>query len=99
MAFIQELRRQPGLLTRPIRLVRPVADKFTRALSWANLAEEGRVVLVRGSSSSTYRQPNWIEDFLEEICTFPGSKHDDQLDAVSLAVQMLQQRKRTAWSF
>ena len=65
-------------------------DKFTRALSWANLAEEGKVILVRD---------RWIEDFLDEICTFPNSQHDDQLDAVSLAVQMLQKRKQIAFAF
>ena len=54
-AFVQELRRQPGLITRPIRLVRPAHDKFTRALSWANLAEEGKVVLVRGTDHHHHR--------------------------------------------
>ena len=55
-----------------------------------NLAEEGKVILVKG---------RWIEDFLDEICTFPNSQHDDQLDAVSLAVQMLQKRKQIAFAF
>jgi len=95
-AFVQELRRQPGLITRPIRLVRSSGDKFTRALSWANLAEEGKVVLVRGTTANNpaFCQPNWIEAFLDEICTFPNAAHDDQLDAVSTAVQMLEGRKR-----
>lgn len=26
---------------------------------------------------------NWIEEFLEEICSFPNSPHDDQLDGIS----------------
>ena len=118
-AFVQELRRQPGLITRPIRLVRPAHDKFTRALSWANLAEEGKVVLVRGTSSGSnsrtnggsnsrtnntsnnpaFRQPNWIEAFLEEITTFPNSAHDDQLDAVSTAVQMLERHNNAFFAF
>jgi predicted phage terminase large subunit-like protein len=100
-AFVQELRRQPGLITRPIRLVRPAADKFTRALSWANLAEEGKVVLVRGTTSTNpaFRQPNWIDAFLEEICNFPNSTHDDQLDAVSIAVQMLERQKNAFHAF
>ncbi|HEY2865446.1 MAG TPA: hypothetical protein VGJ02_00010, partial [Pyrinomonadaceae bacterium] len=100
----------------------PAHDKFTRALSWANLAEEGKVVLVRGTSigfngtisggmnrgisgsingglNPAFRQPNWIEDFLEEITTFPNSPHDDQLDAVSIAVQMLERQKNAFHAF
>jgi predicted phage terminase large subunit-like protein len=42
---------------------------------------------------------SWIEDFLDEITTFPNSTHDDQLDAVSLAVQMLERQKFIAISF
>ena len=51
-------------------------------MTWANLAEEGKVYLVKGP---------WIDDFLDEVCRFTGKgdKHDDQVDAVSLAVQML----------
>ena len=54
--------------------------KLTRALTWAPLAEEGKVILVRGP---------WIEEFIEEAAAFPFGRHDDQIDAVSLAVQML----------
>jgi predicted phage terminase large subunit-like protein len=89
-AFIQELRREYKLFGRAFRGVKVTADKFTRALSWANLAEEGKVILVRGP---------WIEEFLEEISTFPISPHDDQLDAVSLAVQMLERRRHTVHGF
>jgi predicted phage terminase large subunit-like protein len=66
--------------------VRVDSDKFTRALAWANLAEEGKVYLVKGG---------WNQDFLEEVCRFTGKgdKHDDQVDAVSLAVRMLSARR------
>ena len=90
MAFIQELRREHRLFGRAFRGIKIKGDKFTRALSWANLAEEGKVVLVRGP---------WIDAFLEEITTFPNSTHDDQLDAVSIAVQMLERRKHVAYGF
>jgi predicted phage terminase large subunit-like protein len=89
-AFIHDLRREHRLFGRAFRGIKVTHDKFTRALSWANLAEEGKVILVRGP---------WIDDFLDELTTFPNSAHDDQLDAVSLAVQMLQHRKHTAMSF
>ena len=38
---------------------------------------------------SSLRIHNWIDDFLDEVCSFPLGHHDDQIDAVSLAVQML----------
>jgi predicted phage terminase large subunit-like protein len=59
-------------------------------LSWANLAEEGKVYLVRGP---------WIDAFIEEACSFPSGKHDDQIDSVSLAVNMLSQKKYISMGF
>ena len=90
LAFIQEFRREHRLVSRAFRAVKVSADKFTRALSWANRAEEGKVVLVRGS---------WIEEFLEEVTSFPNGAHDDQVDAVSIAVEMLERRRHIARSF
>ncbi|MBK9215110.1 MAG: phage terminase large subunit [Chloracidobacterium sp.] len=89
-AFMQELWRETGLSRFAFRGVRVTTDKFTRALAWANRAEAGRVVLVSGP---------WIADFLDEICTFPNAAHDDQLDSVSLAVQMLETPRNRAWAF
>ena len=79
-AFVQELRRVAEIRHVPLKDVKVDGDKFTRALAWANLAEEGRVILVRGA---------WNDEFLDEVCQFPGGQHDDQVDAVSLAVRML----------
>lgn len=81
-AFVQDLRTMPAVRGVPLRAVRVDADKFTRALVWANIAEEGKVYLVRG---------NWVNDFLDEVCRFTGrgDSNDDQVDAVSLAVQLL----------
>src|SRR6185503_8802902 len=99
LAFIQELRREHRVFGRAFRGIRVTADKFTRALSWANLAEEGKVILVRGSSTPGKTGSAWIDEFLDEVCTFPNSAHDDQVDAVSLAVQMLEKRKHLAIGF
>jgi predicted phage terminase large subunit-like protein len=38
------------------------------------------VKLVRG---------NWISDFLDEAASFPNGAHDDQIDAISGAFQMM----------
>lgn len=89
-AFIQDLRREPSLARHAIRLVSVTTDKFTRALAWANRAEEGKIILVRGP---------WLGPFLDEVCSFPNSAHDDQTDAVSLAIQMIDRRKRQFWRF
>lgn len=80
LALLQDLRRDKRLSRYALKGIRADTDKYTRALAWANRAEAGQVVLVRGP---------WIADFLEEVCRFPDSKHDDQVDAVSLAVRMI----------
>ena len=89
-AFVQELWREERLGRSAFRGVRVTVDKYTRALTWANRAEAGKVVLVRGP---------WIDAFLDEITHFPNSAHDDQVDAVSLAVQMMDTRKYRAMGF
>lgn len=83
-AVVQELRREPELRRFALREVRVTADKLTRALAWLNLAEAGKVVLVRGP---------WIEEFVDEVAAFPTGRHDDQIDAVSTAVIMISLRR------
>jgi len=85
-AFIQDLRRDERLRGHKFKGVKVEGDKLARALSWQNLAEEGRLRLVRGP---------WNRDFIEEACQFPHGHHDDQIDAVSLAVSMFQQKHGT----
>ena len=49
--------------------------------SWSpHRAEQGKVALVRGA---------WVPDFLSESEAFPQGGHDDQVDAVSVAVALL----------
>ena len=89
-AIIHDLRRDPRLARCAVKLVRVTNDKFTRALAWANRAEEGKVVLVRGP---------WLNMFLDEVCSFPNSAHDDMVDAVSLAVRSIDRPRRQLWRF
>ncbi|MBP9664452.1 MAG: phage terminase large subunit [Pyrinomonadaceae bacterium] len=89
-AFLQDLRRDSGLARYAFRGVRVDTDKLTRALAWLNLAEEGKVILVRGA---------WIDEFVDEVCQFPAARHDDQVDAVSLAVSMIDRRRNRGWAF
>jgi predicted phage terminase large subunit-like protein len=89
-ALVQDLRQDVKVRGRPIEAIRVDADKITRALAWAGLAEDGKVILVQGT---------WIDDFVDEVCSFPYGSHDDQVDAVSLAVRMLSRRKRSMHRF
>jgi predicted phage terminase large subunit-like protein len=58
-------------------------DKLTRALLWTPFAEAGRIHLVRG---------DWNKAFIDECCSFPRGKHDDQVDAVSIAIAVIENR-------
>lgn len=55
-------------------------DKATRARPASAQAEAGNVKLLRGS---------WNEAFLDEVCSFPNSANDDQVDAFSDALNEL----------
>ncbi len=89
-ALLQDLRRMPQLFGKKFRVVKVETDKLTRALPWIALAEEGRVRLVAG---------RWNEDFITEACSFPHGHHDDQIDAVSIAVAMHKVKEKTLWLF
>src|SRR5439155_24083530 len=58
------------------RGVRSTGSKADRALPLAAQAEGGTVKLLRSP---------WVKDFLDEIEIFPFGRHDDQVDAASLA--------------
>ncbi len=89
-ALLQDLRRMPQLFGKKFRGVKVETDKLTRALPWIALAEEGRVRLVAG---------RWNENFITEACSFPHGHHDDQIDAVSIAVAMHKVKAKTLWLF
>ncbi|MGD9563424.1 MAG: phage terminase large subunit [Pyrinomonadaceae bacterium] len=86
-ALVQDLLLDRRTRGRALRGVKVDGDKLLRAEAWAGYAEEGKIALVSGP---------WIHDFIDEACRFTGrgDAHDDQVDAVSLAIQML--RKRSA---
>ena len=60
-------------------------SKEMRANPVSSQAEAGNIKLVRGP---------WINDFLDEAELFPHGAHDDQVDAVSGAFEMLTRRIR-----
>ncbi len=63
-----------------VRTQTVTGDKVTRANPASAQAEAGNIKLVRGP---------WTEAFLAEIATFPSGRHDDQVDAVSDAINAL----------
>ncbi len=62
---------------------RTTGDKQARARPVSAAAEAGNVLLVRGP---------WTGAFLDEVEAFPGGAHDDQVDAVSGAIEVLARR-------
>ena len=90
-AVLQDLRQEPRVHGSKLRGVRVREDKVARTFAWQALAEEGRLSVVKGA---------WNDDFIEEACAFPNGPHDDQIDAVSIAVKMFNQtRRRTTFGF
>jgi predicted phage terminase large subunit-like protein len=87
--FVQELRRDARLANQVFKSVRIDQDKVTRALAWAARAEEGKVRFLRG---------RWVDEFIDEAAAFPLGAHDDQVDAVSLAVQMIAKSRYISFS-
>ena len=79
LTLAQRLERE-GM---PVKRVRADRDKRTRASVAATLMAEGRVYF------RAYPRAEWLEDLEEELASFPGGAHDDQVDALSYAAQEL----------
>lgn len=60
----------------PVRTERSTANKQERADPFSSQVNAGNVKIVRG---------DWNEAYIEELRTFPFGRHDDQVDASSLA--------------
>jgi predicted phage terminase large subunit-like protein len=77
--LIQELRNDTGV---PVLPWRPgSADKYARAASITPLIEGGRVYLPEDA--------DWLDDWMQEIVTFPSSKNDDQVDSFVMLMDVL----------
>lgn len=78
-ALIQALQNERF----PVTAVKPNTDKITRLTSVSGIVESGLVKLPEGAP--------WAETFLMELCRFPNTKHDDQVDAFAYALDELRQ--------
>lgn len=66
---------------------RVTGDKTSRARPVSAAASAGNIDLVRGA---------WVPEFLDELEAFPGGSHDDQVDALSGAIEKL---SSGGWAF
>ena len=55
-------------------------SKLTRALAAAPEVEAGNVYLPKPKYAP------WVHDLISELCDFPSGKHDDQVDALTYAL-------------
>lgn len=77
-SLIQELRRESGVAVIPHKVV---FDKVARLNAVLPLIEGGRVFLPDAAP--------WLDDFMAECQAFPNSQHDDQIDALSILLDVL----------
>ncbi|WP_025692588.1 phage terminase large subunit [Paenibacillus zanthoxyli] len=87
--LIQECKRD-GMTVLPVKVDK---DKVTRALPMSARYESGKVFHRSGAG--------WLEDFELELISFPRGAHDDQVDTVSMAgelVYTISTSQQAAWS-
>lgn len=77
-ALVQELKRETTL---NVLGWRSFKDKVTRAHTVSPLVEGGRVYLPVGKP--------WVRGFLDEIEAFPNGEYDDQVDVMTMALDVL----------
>ena len=77
-SIIQELKRQSGMSVIPYKVSH---DKVARVNSIIGLIEGGRVFLPD--------EAPWLDAFVDEAVSFPGGTHDDQVDAMCIALDVL----------
>ena len=62
----------------------PKGDKLTRFAGVTPTIEGGQVYLPQSAA--------WLDDYLHELCGFPGTKHDDQVDSTSQALHWIREK-------
>jgi len=80
VGVLQTLTRDPLLLPYTFTPIEVHRDKLTRALPLVARSEQNKLAIVRG---------HWNQRFLDELCAFPESLHDDQVDACSGGMTLL----------
>ena len=78
-SIIQDLKRGTGMAVIPYKV--GSRDKVARVQSILPLIEGGRVYLPETAP--------WLDDFTEETQTFPNGRNDDQVDTLSMCLDIL----------
>lgn len=87
--LIQSIRRKRNI---PISAVEVEADKYTRVLGVQGYIESGYVALPETAA--------WVGDFITECEAFTATdshKHDDQVDALVMAINTLLASPKSIW--
>ena len=77
-SIIQELKRESGLAVIPYKVVH---DKVSRVNAILPLIEGGRIFVPEASK--------WLDKFMDETAAFPNGMYDDQVDAMTIAIDVL----------
>jgi predicted phage terminase large subunit-like protein len=77
-SLVQELKLATSY---PVIAVKIDRDKETRASAVTGYFESGRVLFPEGAP--------WLSDLEDELASFPGGLHDDQVDAISQALNRM----------
>ena len=78
-SLIQDMRRS-GL---PVLEYSPDRDKVARVYAASPIMESGRLWIPKGKK--------WADDLIEELIRFPNAAHDDQVDALTMAVHYMKE--------
>ena len=78
-SLIQDMRRS-GL---PVKDYMPDRDKVARAYAASPIMEAGRVWIPKNKK--------WADELIEELTRFPHAAHDDQVDALVMAIHYLKE--------
>ena len=84
-SIIQDLKRGTGMAVIPYKV--GSRDKVSRVQSILPLIEGGRVYLPETAP--------WLDDFTEETQTFPNGRNDDQVDTLSMTLDILSRTAMT----
>jgi len=75
--LIQELRQTFS----KVKPVKPDGDKVMRMLAQTAAIENGRVLIPKDAY--------WLQDYIQELVTFPKAKYDDQVDSTAQALKWI----------
>jgi len=78
-SLIQDMRRA-GL---PVMEYNPDRDKVSRVYAASPIMEAGRLWIPKSKK--------WADDLIEELVRFPNAAHDDQVDALTMAVHYMKE--------